>query len=436
MKRTTTTRSILSLLASAAMLASCSDTPTQVDPPGIIVPTAYTFNSRFTTGATSVDYNGQIVRNLLIQDLMTTIRNLAKPGAVAVTVDDLLRFYQPDDAWAMKSVTTAGTMPVVETEYQKIAAGKKLADKISPAVVIGSGKTADALVREWLQTIADNSNDPTKLGTPAVYIDAMGRDLSEMVTVILLGSVSYHQATGVYLQNTLTANNAVAVAGTTGSEPFTEMEHNWDEAFGYFGAARDMGRYTDDQLAGAVAGYVFDSNGDSRIDLTTEYNYSFARYAAKRDKVATGVDFTGDMFKAFLNGRATITGLGASDAISAQRAIIASTWEKIVAANAIHYLNSVITDMGTLTADSNPTNSNALSGHWGEMKAYTMALQYNPFRKITDDQLTSIHSLMGDAPVFVPAGIIISTDYIAKLKIVRETLRTTLGFTAENAAAF
>jgi hypothetical protein len=142
------------------------------------------------------------------------------------------------------------------------------------------------------------------------------------------------------------------------------------------------------------------------------------------------------MYKAFLTGRATITGLGTTDAIGAQRAIIASTWEKIVAANAIHYLNSVITDMASLTAESNATNSSSLSGHWSEMKAYTTVLQYNPFRKITDDQLTAMHALMGDAPMFVAAGAAGSDEYITKLKSVRETLRTALGFTAENAAAF
>ena len=47
----------------------------------------------------------------------------------------------------------------------------------------------------------------------------------------------------------------------------TAMEHAWDEAFGYFGAARDYSRYTDEQLAGKVDDFTFDSNGDGQHRL-------------------------------------------------------------------------------------------------------------------------------------------------------------------------
>ena len=46
------------------------------------------------------------------------------------------------------------------------------------------------------------------------------------------------------------------------------MEHKWDEAYGYFGAARDYLRYSDAQLAGKTpAEFSFDSNGDGKIDV-------------------------------------------------------------------------------------------------------------------------------------------------------------------------
>lgn len=436
MKLQTATRSI-SMLILGISLASCSDSI--VEPPpttGVTVPPAYTFDSRFVTGTSSVDYGGQVVRNLLVQDLATAIRNLAKPGAAPATAADLLRYYEHSDASAMSTLTTAGTLPVAEARYSSISTGKKLSDKISSATVIGSGKTADALVREWLQTIADNSNDPAKLGTTSVYLDADGRDLAQLVAATLFGSVSYYQATGVYLQGILEKNNVVAAAGASGNSPFTQMEHYWDEAFGYFGAARDFARYTDADLSGAVAAYVHDSNGDGKIDLASEFNYPLARYAGKRDKDATGVDFSKDIFTAFLTGRATITAVGTTEAISAQRAIITSSWEKVMAANVIHYLNDVTDDMAALTAASTAANSNTLSSHWSEMKGYAMTLQYNPFKRLNDQQIATLHTLVGDAPVIAAPGSEASTAYLAKLAEARELLKSALGFSEANAAAW
>ena len=78
-------------------------------------------------------------------------------------------------------------MPVVENRYSSISTGKNLSGKISSEVVIGYGKTADELVREWFEIIAANSQDADKLGTPAVYTDDNGVDLTQMINKVLIG---------------------------------------------------------------------------------------------------------------------------------------------------------------------------------------------------------------------------------------------------------
>ena len=76
--------------------------------------------------------------------------------------------------------------------------------------------------------------------------------------------------------------------------------------------------------------------------------------------------------------------------------------EKVIAATVVHYINDTLSDMSKLgTADENRVNQNK---HWAEMKGFTVALQYNPFRLISDGQLRELHGIMGQAPAYDAPG--------------------------------
>ena len=396
------------------------------------MPTAYTFDSRFQAGKSSVSYGGQVVRQLLIQDLKIFMGNLGKDGATPATLQDLLNFYDHDDALGLQTLTTAG-LPIVETTYASISSGKNLVGKISADIVIGSGgKTADELIREWFDIVVANSQDPAKLGTPAVYTTDAGLDLSQMVNKLLIGAVSYAQATTKYFGLLLDKDNTVARNGT---DAYTAMEHYWDESFGYFGAARDYARYSDEQLAGKSADdFTFDSNGDGQIDLKSEYNFGLSRNAGKRDKGGSGVDFTKEIFDAYLAGRTEITNEGTVAAISTHRQIAAEGMEKVIAATAVHYINDTLADMADIgTADENAVNHNK---HWAEMKAFTMALQYNSFGKISSADLEQLHTLMGDAPKYDAPGTAAYDATVADLNAAAAIFQSVYGFSAGNVAGW
>ena len=53
------------------------------------------------------------------------------------------------------------------------------------------------------------------------------------------------------------------------------------------------------------------------IDFKSEYNFGLSRNAGKRDKGGSGVDFTQEIFNAFLAGRTAITNQGSVTEISA-----------------------------------------------------------------------------------------------------------------------
>ncbi len=395
----------------------------------IDVPQAYVFDSRFVEGESSVAYSGQVVRNLLLQDLKATTDSVGKDGARPIAVSDMLKLYEYDDALNLKTLTTTGGLVASESHYSALSTGKNLVGKISDEPVIGYGRTADDLVREWFEMIADNSQDSDKLGTPMAYTTDDGVDMSQMVNKVLIGAVPYYQATGVYLNGLLERDNSEARDGT---DPYTAMEHAWDEAFGYFGAARDYFRYTDEQLAGSVDDFTFDSNGDGSIDFKSEYNFGLSRNAAKRDKGGSGVDFTQEIFNAFLAGRTAITNQGSVAEISAHRQAAAEGMEKVIAATVVHYINDTLSDMSELgTAEENRAN---LNKHWAEMKGYTVALQYNPFRLITDGQLAELHGIMGEAPIYDEPGSNSYKTQVANYERAKAVLQTAYGFSNDNMA--
>ena len=395
----------------------------------IEIPSAYVFDSRFFDGKSSVSYSGQTVRNLLLQDLKVFIDSLGKDGARPASVQDMLNFYAYDDALNLRSLSTAGGSPVLESRYSSISTGKNLVGKISKDVVIGYNRTADDLVRGWFQTIADNSQDSGKLGTPAVYTDDNGVDLTQMINKVLIGAVPYYQATGVYLNGLLERDNSEARNGT---DAYTAMEHAWDEAFGYFGAARDYARYTDDQLAGSVDDFTFDSNSDGSIDFKSEYNFGLSRNAGKRDKGGSGVDFTQEIFNAFLTGRAMIANQGTVAEITEQRQLAANGMEKVIAATIVHYINDTLSDISKLgTADENRVN---LNKHWAEMKGFTVALQYNPFKLINEGQLRELHGIMGNAPPYNAPGSNAYNTMVANYNRAKAVLQAVYGFSATNMA--
>ncbi|MBC8144124.1 MAG: DUF4856 domain-containing protein, partial [bacterium] len=315
----------------------------------------------------------------------------------------------------------------LQTQYSTIATGKNLVGKISAASVIGMNATADALIRGWIRTVAANSQDVNKLGTAAVLLDDNGLDLGEMINKVMLGSIAYYQATSVYLNSLLDKNNAVAAVDANGGAlAFTEMEHGWDEAFGYFGAARDFARYSDAQLAGTSADYSYDSNGDGKIDFRSEYNYTFARYAGRRDRSA-GSDLTKEIFDAFLAGRTAIVNKASVDELIARRRDVSLAWERIIAATAVHYMNDVERSMRGL--DTTSAAATVVRHQWSEMKGYVIALQFNSLKTISDARLNELHTLIGSKPVIADAASAENVDYRASITSARAIIKSVYGFT-------
>ena len=362
-------------------------------------PATYSFESRFVDGESSVSYSGQVVRNLLIRDIKSAA---ATDGTTAA---ELNVYYGNTDADAM--IATSSSYTADQAKYHDIST-KNLSGKIDDtSIVLGFDMTADALMAEWF----------TAVETAGTKETADGIRLDQMIAKGLLGSVSYYQATSGYLASIDDDDNSVAYVSSGVTKNYTEMEHHWDESFGYFGASLDYG--TQDNATQKIYN---DSDASNSIDYTSEYNFDWAAYAAKRDD-CDGCDtggFAKAIFDAYVMGRHLITTEAALTDIQAQRTIVSQHWEKVIAANIIHYANSVEADIAAGSSD--------LNKHWAEMRAFGMCLQFNTLSDamISTTDLTAVVAAMGNTP---PAG-----DYATEISTIKSTLQSTYSFTDNDLA--
>ena len=108
-----------------AMFIGCEDT---ADDPAadttLETPTSYVFESRFNEGESSVSYSGQVVRNLLINDIKTQCGTDAGSGDATT----LLSMMANDDA--SRTILTTTSPASMQTTYQSISSSH-LNDRLS-----------------------------------------------------------------------------------------------------------------------------------------------------------------------------------------------------------------------------------------------------------------------------------------------------------------
>ena len=357
-------------------------------------PTEFVFESRFEehAGESSVSYSGQVVRNLLINDIKSLIASNVGGGNTA-TINSMMANDDPNLA-----IYTGSSLNTLQTKYHDISTSQ-LNDRLAAVISYtdpGYGANAQDMITGW---VAESEMYSVRPG---------GLDLGQMTQKVMWGAIAYWQGTSKYMSKIPNDDNTMSDDG----DPYTAMEHHWDESFGYFGAARDYNTGYSDDTDRKTDPYN-DSNGDGLIDFKTEYNMGWAVTAAKRDLVdgvSVDYDFTKTIFDAYLEGRTLIYNQAPLEEILVQRDIILRTWEKVVAAVSIHYINDTMSDLEALIAagdanlawDNLPESGDGYKYniHWAEMRAYAHGLIYNDFKLISDADIATVFGYMGTAPAY------------------------------------
>ncbi|NKF49325.1 DUF4856 domain-containing protein [Shewanella sp. WXL01] len=443
----------------------------------------YTFDSKLNDGESSVSYTGQTARHILIAELNSYITNTLESDVdnnVVTTKDEVLAklnyFFNPDET------TEYPDLPITFIENSKdgllsgITGYKSIAQKVAGEDAAGQHEdwnngafagwgakgstTPTGLINTLFDRLADNAvakingqvrqdvlgNDITK-----IYVDEDGVDLAQMIQKFILMSVTYSQSADDYLGvdyegKGLTTDN---INPAKDGAAYTNLEHQFDEGFGYFGAAANYLEYSDVEIAGKVsddAGRAdwngsHDTDGDGKIDLRSEYNFGQSVNAAKRDLGTADnsmpTDYTKQAMEAFIAGRKLINdnvGSALTDAqmdeLETHAKDALAAWELAIVATVVHYINDTTADLAPLATGGTAADFNYenLAKHYSEMKGFALGLQFSEYSMISDSDFEMLHQYMGDAPELT--GDV--DAYIADLAKARDILQASYSLNAEN----
>lgn len=454
-------------------LETLNNAPAQIKSVTDAAPINYEFESRFTRSS-SVKYTGQVIRNILMEDIkdrMNGFKTGAYPGTAADAKKMLMSYYDykaelPADRNVVGSVSgnseflikakniNGEKMPLFEFFYSEIdGTDKNLQGKIAGVDnPLRRGKlfgwkganTPNELINLWFDAYAENAANgkpftPPNGSLPVDPVDlasvtADGVDYAQLVQKFLYGAVAYSQAARDYLATDLGPDKGLNADNTVPQKAgvnYTALEHFWDEGFGYLGAARDALNYNDKDAKDKLS---IDTDNDGMISLLTEKIVGSARNVPRIDDTAVDGDLnlSKEIMEAFLKGRQLITKrpTGYKTYVRAYAQVALTAWEKSFAGVTIHYINKTLKQYKAYGTKGYDFLSWAK--FWGEMKGYALVFQFNPKALMSDTTFDQLHTLMADRPVLPHAPKAEVDAYVTKLEQVRDLIGKTYGFSQNN----
>lgn len=348
---------IYAVLGLAISLSACKkDDPeppvdeTNNDDTGYSIPDTYSFSD--SDGNNTVSYTGQQQRLDMLSEMVTYMKTANTSGTEvnAQTLKDMFAnsgyTWQDDDGLGLNSTTKQLKNKCFEIHRDDFEGWMDDLAVASQSDQPGSNGQAGVVV---------STTNPSK----QYLFDSNGIEHIQLIEKGLMGAVFYYQATSYYLSESQIGN---AVSNSSPVDPsggkyYTEMEHHWDEAFGYFGVPIDFPATTTDRFWG--------------------------KYCNGRDGV---LNTNNEMMDAFLTGRAAIANDDMAEK-EAQVAAVRNAWQDVCAGTAIHYLNDAKANLA----------DDALRNHQlSEAYAFTWSLLYNEGGDFSQSDVNTALDYLGD----------------------------------------
>jgi len=290
--------------ATALMIVASISSCKPEDEDKLDIPTTYEFTRN---GSTSVDYSGQTERLNMLQLMTNYMKTSNTVGAVALDEEVLSDMFSNSNGAFQgqfsKNLRSKCFLPdtgIFDSFIQKIAVA-------SQATGIASEGVAGVLI--------EGSTDP-EVG---YRVDENGIEHIQLIEKGLIGAVFFYQAMEVYLSQDRmgSTGNDELVDG----ENYTNMEHYFDEAFGYFGAPADFPNPVSLGEVRFWAHYCNSRNSDLYQGINNELSLSF---------------------------RTARAAIAAKDFNQRDQAIqnIAQKWSIVIGSTAVDYLNRSLSSTG------------------------------------------------------------------------------------------
>ncbi len=285
-----------------------------------------------------------------------------------------------DEEGPFTSETTYGAKPVDYLKYLTALWAEDAGNGVSFTTQVSKGKKFQRV---------------SKIG-----VFENGWDLTQLTQKFLHGAISFSQASRDYLSTDLGPAKGLNADNENPAKPglsFTTLAHHWDEAFGYFGASRGFADLT---VSDVASGLLIDLDVDSKADVKSEVSFGLSINAAKRDAGSLGIEnFKENIFNNFVKGRALINQKpeGYREEVKVIAQEIVSEWERLFAANTIHYINKTL---GAYDAFNTEEGMNFLdfAKYWSEMKGFSLAFQFNPNSVMSINDFKKLHDLLRVEP--------------------------------------
>lgn len=314
------TRILLLLTLITLVFASCEE---EVVSPEIEInePTTYNFSR---DGQSTVSFGGQTTRIQMGEELISELKNFSSTEVVL------------NEMFANKTAAGDDVNPFGNSTLNEST--KSIKSKVAASSDYFSANTVTAAkikaeFESWMtaqvnevfphqNTLAEAGQaGQIADGSSARYVNAQGLEYNQVFGKSLIGGLMLDQALNNYLSPTVLdagSNRADQEAGVTADgKPYTNMEHKWDEAYGYvYGTAADITNPNltigeDDSFMNKYIGRV---NGDTDFATIAE-----------------------DIYNAFKLGRAALVA-GDYETRDAQAEVIQKELSKVIGVRAVYYL--------------------------------------------------------------------------------------------------
>ena len=315
---------LMTALAITVAFTACKD---DEDSSSYNIPDTYNFEN--------VSYTGQSNRLQMLLEMKNYIKS-GKSEDVTLEKDVLQAMYEnsSDDVWEngpytkqIKSKTFADQQSVYETLFDQAVVASASTEAYSPGT-------------PGVATKAD--------GSKSYLLNDKGLEPVQIIEKGLMGACFYYQATSVYMgAGKMDVDNEIVTDGEG-----TEMEHHWDEAFGYFGAPIDFPTNTD--------GLFFWANYCNNYDDLLNTNE--------------------DLMTALITGRAAISN-NDLDTRDNQIDLARAAWERVSVGSALHYLNGAMANFDDVAVRNHEIS---------EAIAFIYSLYYNEGKSVSNPELDNL----------------------------------------------
>lgn len=312
-------------------------------------PTGPTYNIPSTYNFAAVDFTASTQRISMLGEITTYLKSThtttqsTQPTVLAQKLKEM--YMNANNQFTLSTLNTSGVQLKSSTDntfsFQTILESNF--DDAEAASIISSANPT-------VPTASNGVKGKLITSSRAILVDANGLEYKEVAEKGLMGAVFYYQATTI-LKNIASYDNVTKVNG------LTAQEKAWDEAFGYFGVP---------------------------VDFPTNLT-GLKNWGSYCNSVNSAIGSNSAIMDAFLKGRAAISNVD-SERRDANRDVVVTTWEKVVAAKCISYLKGAKTNLSDIAT---------LHHNLSETHGFISAFKYNSSKKISDADIATLHSYIG-----------------------------------------